>query len=149
MNKKKEYLKAKINELETNSKTKNIRDFYVGIIDFKNGYQPKTNIVNDENVGLVTDSQSILARWKNHFSQLLNVCGVYDVRQTEIHEAEPPVPEPSAFEVEMALENLKRHKSTGFDQIAAAEGRTIHSEIHKLINSILNKEKLPEEWKES
>jgi hypothetical protein len=34
-NKKKEYLKAKINELETNSKNKNIRDLYRGINDFK------------------------------------------------------------------------------------------------------------------
>jgi len=31
MNKNKEYLKAKIDELETNSKTKNIRDFYMGM----------------------------------------------------------------------------------------------------------------------
>jgi hypothetical protein len=28
-------------------------------------------------------------------------------------------------------------------------GITIHSDIHKLINSIWNKEELPEEWKES
>jgi hypothetical protein len=39
------YLKAKIEELETNSKIKNIRDFYSGIVDFKKGYQPRTNIV--------------------------------------------------------------------------------------------------------
>jgi len=35
-NKMKEYLKAKIDELETNSKIKNIRDLYRHIIDFKN-----------------------------------------------------------------------------------------------------------------
>jgi len=29
-----------------------------------------------------------------------------------------------------------------------AGGRTIYSEIHKLINSIWNKENLPEQWKE-
>jgi hypothetical protein len=29
------------------------------------------------------------------------------------------VPEPCAFEFEMATENLKRHKSPGIDQIAA------------------------------
>ena len=34
-NKKKEYLKAKIEELETNSKIKNIRDLDRGIYDFK------------------------------------------------------------------------------------------------------------------
>jgi hypothetical protein len=37
----------------------------------------------------------------------LNVHGVKDVRQTEIHTAEPLVPEPTASEVEMAIENLK------------------------------------------
>ena len=44
-----------------------------------------------------------MARWRNNFSQLLNVHGVKDSRQTEIHTAEPPVPEPSTFEVEMVL----------------------------------------------
>jgi hypothetical protein len=56
------------------------------------------------------------------------------------------VPAPSAFEVEMATEILKRHKSPGIDLITAelikAGGRTFHSETHKLINSIWNKEEL-------
>ena len=43
--KKKAYLRAKIEELETNSKIKNIRDLYRGINDFKKGYQPRCNIV--------------------------------------------------------------------------------------------------------
>ena len=62
------------------------------------------------------------------------------------------MPELSAFEVEMAIEKLTRYKSPGIDQILAellkAGGRTICSEIHKLIISIWNKEELPEEWKE-
>jgi hypothetical protein len=94
-----------------------------------------------------------LARWRNHFSQLLNIHGVNDVRQTEVHAAEPLVPEPSAFEVEMVIEKLKRHKSPGIHQIPAelikAGGRIIRSEIHKLIIFVWNKEGLPEEWKES
>ena len=65
-NKKKEYLKAKIEELE--SKIKNIRDLYRGIIDFKKVYQPRTSIIKDEKGDLVADSHSILARWRNHFS---------------------------------------------------------------------------------
>jgi hypothetical protein len=32
------------------------------------------------------------------------------------HTAEPLAPEPSAFEVEMAIEKLKRYKSPGTDQ---------------------------------
>jgi hypothetical protein len=44
----KKNLKAKIDELEIKSKVKNIRDFHKGFSDFKKGYQPRTNIVNDE-----------------------------------------------------------------------------------------------------
>jgi len=57
-NKKKAYLKAKIEELETNSKIKHIRDLYRGISDFKKGYHPRTNIVKDDKGDLVADSQS-------------------------------------------------------------------------------------------
>ena len=39
-NKAKEYLKAKIEELETNRQIKNVRDLYKGINDFKMCYQP-------------------------------------------------------------------------------------------------------------
>jgi len=50
------------------------------------------------------------------------------------------VSEPSAFEFEMNIEKLKRHKLPGIDQNSAdlfkAEGRTIPSEIHKFINSV-------------
>jgi len=69
----KEYLKAKIKELETKSMIKNIRDLYRGINDFKKGYRPRTTIVKDEKGDLVAESHSILTRWRNHFSQLLNV----------------------------------------------------------------------------
>jgi hypothetical protein len=48
-NKRREYLKDKIIELATNSKTKNIRDLYRGINEFKRGYQLRNNLVKDEN----------------------------------------------------------------------------------------------------
>jgi len=58
---------------------------------------------------MVAEFHSILARWRNYFSQLLNTHGVNDVSQTKLHTAEPLVSEPSAFEVELAIEKLKRH----------------------------------------
>jgi hypothetical protein len=54
---KREYLKDKINELASNSKNKNIRDFYRGINEFKRGYQPTNNLVKDENDDMLADSQ--------------------------------------------------------------------------------------------
>jgi len=76
-----------------------------------------------------------------------------DVGQAEIQTAEPLVPEPSAFEVQLAIDKLKGHKSPGIDQIPAelikTGGGTICLEIHKLITSVWKKEELPEDWKES
>ena len=89
---------------------------------------------------MVTNCHSILARRRNHFSQLLNVHGFNDVRHTEIHTAEPLVAEPSAFEFELAIQKLKIYKSAGIDQIPAelikAVGVIIFYVIHKLITSI-------------
>ena len=108
---------------------------YRRINDFKRDYQPTTNTVRDEKGDLFTDSHSILARWRDHFSQLLNIYGVNDIRQTEIHTAEPLVHEPSAFEVELTIENLTSHESRDVKQIPAemikTGCRTIPYEIHK------------------
>jgi hypothetical protein len=89
-NKSKEYLKDKINEFTMNSK--NIRDLYREINEFKRGYQLRSNLAKDEN--------GILNRWNNCFSQLLNVHNVSDGRQIEVHMTEPLVPGPSRLEVE-------------------------------------------------
>jgi hypothetical protein len=65
-----EYLKDKIDELAMNSKKKNIRDLYRRINYFKSDYQPRSNLVKDENGDLLADSHNILNMWKNYFSQL-------------------------------------------------------------------------------
>jgi len=52
---------------------------------------------------------NIFSLWWSHFSQLFGVHGFSDLRQTEIHTAQPIVPELSAFEVEMAIEEVKIH----------------------------------------
>jgi len=72
-NKKKAYVKAKIEELETKSRIQNTRDLYRGISEFKKGDQPRIDIVKDDRSDLVAESHSILARWRNYFSQVLNL----------------------------------------------------------------------------
>jgi hypothetical protein len=86
------------------------------------------------------------------FNQVLNVHGVHDVRQMDIHMVGPLVPEPSLVEVEIAIRKLKSYKSPGTDQIPAkfikAGCETLYSEIHRLICSAWYKDKLPQQWKE-
>jgi len=107
----KEYQKSEVEEL--------VKNLYRSISDFRKGCQPRTNIVRNEKGDLVADSHSILARWRKHFSQLLNINEVNDIRATEIHTAKPPVPDPSSINVELAIGKLRRHKSPSMDQIPA------------------------------
>ena len=64
--------------LKLNNQNLNTRDLYRGISDFKNGFQPRTDVAEDERGDLVTGSHSILAKWRNHFSPLLNIYGVIE-----------------------------------------------------------------------
>ena len=86
-----------------------------------------------------TDSHNIMAKWKKHFSQLLNVHGVNDVRQRETHTADPLVSEPSVSEVEMAIEELKRHKPPRTDQIPAEfiKNRSVEKFALRTINLLI------------
>jgi hypothetical protein len=79
------------------------------------------------------------------------VHNVSDVRQIEVHTAEPLVPGPSRLEVEIGIVKLKKYKSPGSDQLLTeliqAGGEILLSAIHKLNNSVWNEEELPGQWK--
>jgi hypothetical protein len=64
-------------------------------------------LVKYERGDVLSDAHKILNRWKNYFCQLLNVHREGVVRQTEMHTAEPFVPEPSASGGEVAIGKLK------------------------------------------
>jgi hypothetical protein len=83
--------------------------------------------VKDANGDLLADFCNSLNRWKNCFFKLLNVHNVSDARQIEI-----------------PIAKLEKHKLPPNDLIQAeliqAGGEILLSGIHKLINSIWNKE---------
>jgi hypothetical protein len=97
---------------------------------------------------LLADSHNILNSWKN-FSQLLNL----HIRRIEIHTSETLVPVSYPLEVEIDIAKFENYKSPVSVQILAeliqAVGEILLSAIHRLINSVWNMEKLPDQWKES
>jgi hypothetical protein len=58
--------------LQQTIRTRTLRDLYKWINDLKRDYQPRSNLVKDENGDLLGDLH-ILNRWKKYFSPLLNV----------------------------------------------------------------------------
>jgi hypothetical protein len=68
---------------------------------------------------LLADPHNILNRWKNYFSQLLNVHSASNVRHTEVDTTEPLVPGHSPFGAGIPIAKLRKYKSPGSDQIPA------------------------------
>ncbi|KAJ4447689.1 hypothetical protein ANN_09697 [Periplaneta americana] len=85
-NKKRGYLKEKLNEIETNSKNKNIRDLYKGIKEFKNGAPGKSLRTGDSGVYAPTTAVMLAvagtyARNKTH-EKLLSTDTLVDGKDT-------------------------------------------------------------------
>jgi hypothetical protein len=105
--------------------------------------------VKNGNGDLLANSQNILNRQKNYFSQF----SVSDIRQIEIHRTELREPGRRHPEDEIAVAKLKKYKSTGSDQIPAdliqRGGERLLPAIHKSINSLWNQEELSDQRKKS
>jgi hypothetical protein len=84
-NKKKECFKEKINELESNSKNKNIRGLYRGITEFKKGYKPRTNTVKDKMGDLLEGSSTCMERMEELLLSAIECTGPGGVKETDIH----------------------------------------------------------------
>jgi hypothetical protein len=67
-NKKREYLKDRINELATNSKSKNIRDLCRRINNFTRGYQPRSYLVKNGQCLQISTTSSHTCRSFLHVS---------------------------------------------------------------------------------
>jgi hypothetical protein len=81
-------------------------EFYSTINTFQKGFQPLNNMLKDEKGSLICLQIPTIFWVGGRIScQLLKVHRVNDVRQTEIHTAEPR--ECSAFKAENAIKTLK------------------------------------------
>ena len=70
------------------------------------GYQPRTYVIMKDDCTIVANTTSILSRWEQFYSNLLNVNQSTNLEGSEINIVEPDIPEPSL--VELAIENLKK-----------------------------------------
>jgi hypothetical protein len=115
--------------------------------------QQRVSSRTSENADLLADSYNILNRWKNYFSQLLNVHSVTNVRQTDLHRPEPLVPDSNPYQSDIATAKLKKYKLISSKQISSelieTLSKTLLSMFHKLITSLWNKQELSDQCKGS
>ena len=72
--------------------------------EFREGYQPRSNLTEDKNSDLLADLSIILNKWKHNLSvSQCTVHGVSDIRQSAEHTAGQLMSKRSAYEAEMAI----------------------------------------------
>ena len=106
---------------------------------------------------LLTDTESILNRWSEHFSGLLNTNRtVQEAALTEIKQrpvkAELDEP-PDLQDIEKAIDQLKSGKAAGIDgippEIWKHGGTALHSKLLELLVLCWEKSKLPQDFRDA
>ena len=107
--------------------------------------------VRDKAGQLLTSIDDQLARWKEHFEEILNRPPPHDAPQLEpgptlsIHTGEI-----TKLEIRKALRSLKNGKAAGVDNIPAEAlkegGAEIVDSLHELLNLVWKEEEIPTDW---
>lgn len=140
-------------EMEQHAERRDSRSFFQSVKFIYQRRQSGMSPINDEDGKRLSDKGAILARWKRHFSALLNQPGTVDhsvlddIPQEELlTELETP---PTLEEI--ALSHLADNKAPGPDCIPAevlkAGGPALFSELHYLLLLIWKEERVPKDMK--
>ena len=114
----------------------------------------KNTAINDKGGKTITDDSSRLARWKEHFEEILNrppPTNPIVIAADEVPEIEDISTRLiSKGEVKNAISSLKNGKAAGVDNIVAellkADMETATQKLHEVIQMIWENEVIPHEW---
>ncbi|KAL4153259.1 hypothetical protein QTP88_001103 [Uroleucon formosanum] len=115
--------KERIKQIEDNRT--NPKLFFKQTKELKTGYNPRTEIMKEENGELVTEGEEIAKQFGKVFEELLNPRTHQDHTQIEYYTAEPEDVEPTDDEY---------------------GGEELIREVGKLIRDVWHKEEIPKEW---
>ena len=154
---KKKWLDKIATKAEEAARSQHMKTLYELTKTLCNERPRQSTAVLNKNGNLVSGKAEVLARWTEHFKEVLN-------REepenpiTEEEECELPnileeisVEEPTQSEVRTALKRLQSGKSPGIDNITAellkADIDFSTKKIHQLLQKIWKNEKIPRKWK--
>ncbi|XP_075979935.1 uncharacterized protein LOC142979060 [Anticarsia gemmatalis] len=147
---KRDYLNNMVQDMETLIRANASRKFYQEVRTFKKGYQPRTQVMEDNNGNLTTSSEEIKTLWRNYFQTLLNCPPLESPLSRTIPDNLEEM-EPLTFtEVREAIMRLKNNKAPGIDGIPAEVwkngGGAIQTKIYELLLKIWEVEQQPGQW---
>jgi len=143
-------------ELEEASTKNNQRKVYQLVKKMTGKTTPQPLSVKDKSGEVLTDTEQVKDRWKEHFEELLN----RPAPQRRFHpntqqwdELDVDTGIPSMEEVKTAVKKLKNNKAAGIDQVNAemlkGGGEVVLEHLHSLIGRIWREEEVPDDWRRS
>ena len=110
------------------------------------------NVIKDQIGELLPDQVKIKERWREYFSNLLNVENARE-QLGEVPAVEVPVQEISREEVKKAIESMKKGKAAGCSglpiDLIKHLGESGVDMTHEILKRVWEEEQMPEEWKKS
>ena len=113
-----------------------------------------TMLVKDKNGNITGNEKERLARWAEHFRELLTVEPPEDVLTnigTEWEELDIDLSDPTASEVDKAVKRLKNNKAAEYDKITAemleAGGDKLQEWLTRVCITVWKSEESPPDWK--
>uniref|UniRef100_A0A8D8XZ49 Craniofacial development protein 2 n=1 Tax=Cacopsylla melanoneura TaxID=428564 RepID=A0A8D8XZ49_9HEMI len=151
--KKKEALKKKIKEIDQLSRENEQRKFYAAVNRMKKGFQPTVNACRDANGEMLTNDETVLKRWAQHFEELLNEderIPTVRIEEEQITEEDDMENMPTRSEIQKAIQKMKNNRAPGNDNITAEllkyGGEAVENMMLKIIHTIWKIEKIPVNW---
>ena len=155
-----EWWEKKADEIETYAATKNSEMFFSAIKEFYGPTKPRTTpLPSADGSALLKEKSSIKARWREHFSTLLNRPSTVDTtvldqipQKPMITSLDLPLPlSPTIHEVSKAIRQTSSGKSPGMDwipvEILKSAGPVALEALHSLLTSIWEEEDVPKEFR--
>jgi len=143
--KKKQWLNNRIKQIEEAHK-QNETKFFKDIRTFQNDSSPPIFTCKDDNGTLKTDTQEVLNRWKQYFTDLMKTDKKFadQTQEENFKENEIEIEQRTYKEVSDKVIKLKENKAPGTDNIPAElikyGGYILKHRMYKLILLIWNKE---------
>jgi len=151
---KKAWINNKILQIGHNQKRNDTRKFFQEIKTFKPQQIILPTTCKDTRGNTITQTDDVLARWKEYFQNILSVPMAPESLQltSERIDNNDKVEPPTFNEICSIINKLKMNKAAGVDNIPGElikyGGRTLKQKIYKLIQNIWNTETLPAQWNE-
>ncbi|KAK3564446.1 hypothetical protein QTP86_020385 [Hemibagrus guttatus] len=111
----------------------------------------QVRVIKDRDGRVLTSEESVQRRWKEYFEELMNEENEREKRVEGVNSVEQKVDKIRKDEVRKALKRMKSGKAVGPDDIPVEVwkclGEAAVEFLTSLFNRVLEREKMPEEWR--